>query len=155
MDRLEKALIRTEIEALNVEFAYRIDHDLSEQVAELFTEEGSYGRATGERSQGRAALRAVYAARAGRGQRTARHLFTNLRLNYESATRMTGTVMLVLFAEDGPPPHPAEPNLVSEYEDIYELGADDVWRFAARTVTSLFKHPAGKPLVLPLGQNQE
>jgi ketosteroid isomerase-like protein len=151
IDRLEQALIRFEIDALNAEFAYLIDHGRSDEVADLFTPDGSYGRATGERSKGRAAIRQAYAARSGRGIRTARHLFTNLRLVYEGPTRATGTVLLTLFAEDGPPPHPAEPNLVSEYEDIYERGEDGAWRYVSRTVTTLFRHPGGKPLVLPLG----
>ncbi|MDR8402157.1 nuclear transport factor 2 family protein [Paraburkholderia sp. USG1] len=151
IDRLEKALIRTEIEALNAEFAWLIDHDRSDEVAKLFTPEGSYGRSSGERSVGRAAIRQAYAARSSRGARTARHIFTNLRLGYDSPTRATGTVMLILFAEDGPPPHPAEPNLVSEYEDIYERDIEGVWRYVSRTVTSLFRHPGDKPMVLPLG----
>jgi hypothetical protein len=149
-DRLEKTLIRAEIEALNSEFAYLIDHDLSDQVAELFSENGSYGRGTGERSTGRAALRHVYAIRASRGGRMARHVFTNLRLVYESDNRVSGTCLLILFAEDGTPPHPAEVNLASEYEDIYERRDDGVWRYASRTVTNLFRK-AHKPLVLPLG----
>jgi len=152
IDRAEKSVVRSEIEALNAEFAYLIDHDLSEEVAELFTENGSYGRATGERSTGRAALRDAYATRAARGARTARHVFTNLRLVYESSRRVFGTTLLVLFAEDGPPPHPAEVNLVSEYDDIYERGEDGVWRYASRTVTNLFRHRGDKPLVLPLGK---
>jgi len=150
IDRQEKSLIRSEIEALNAEFAYLIDHDLSDQVADLFTDTGSYGRGTGERSTGRAALRTAYAVRASRGARTARHLFTNLRLVYESATRVHGTTLLLLFAEDGTPPHKAEVNLLSEYEDIYERDGDGVWRYASRTVTTLFRQH-DKPLVLPLG----
>ncbi|WP_438391900.1 nuclear transport factor 2 family protein [Caballeronia sp. DA-9] len=152
MDRVEKALIRAELEQLNAEFAYLIDHDKSEQVADLFTEKGSYGRSSGERSTGRAAIRAAYAVRAQRGTRTARHIFTNLRLAYDGLDRVRGTTLLILFAEDGPPPHRAEPNLVSEYEDIYERGPDDVWRYASRLVTPLFLHPDSKPLVLPLGK---
>ena len=152
IDRLEKYLIRSEIEALNAEFAYLIDHDLSDQVADLFTEDGSYGRGSGERSTGRAALRAVYAVRAARGARTARHIFTNLRLVHHSKNCVHGTCMLVLFAEDGTPPHPAEVNLVSEYQDIYQRDADGQWRYASRTVVNLFRHRDGKPLVLPLGK---
>ena len=92
MDRQEKALIRSEIEALNAEFAYLIDHDLSERVADLFTEAGSYGRSAGGRSTGHSELRAAYAARAVRGDRTARHIFTNLRLVFESSMRANGFV---------------------------------------------------------------
>ena len=153
IDRIERAVIRSEIEALNAEFAYLIDHDLTEQVPDLFTDEGSYGRNSGERSTGRAALQAAYAVRAARGDRTARHIITNLRLDYKSVTLVHGTCLLLLFAEDGKPPLPAEVNLVSEYQDIYQRGEDEVWRFASRTITRLFSHPGGKPLVLPLGLN--
>lgn len=150
--RLERALVRSEIEALNAEFAYLIDHDRSDEVADLFTEDGSYGREGGGRSTGRDALRQVYALRAARGVRTARHLFTNLRLDYVSEREVHGTTILLLYAEDGAPPLPAEANLVSDYRDVYRLGDDGRWRYASRTVVHLFRHPGNKPIVLPLGQ---
>jgi ketosteroid isomerase-like protein len=151
MDALQRAVIRSEIEALNAEFAYLIDHGLSEGVADLFTEDGSYGRASGERTTGRAALRKIYEMRAARGARTAAHVFTNLRLTIESETQARGVTFLVLFAEDGAAPQPAEVNLVSEYEDVYRRGDDGAWRYASRTVRRLFEHPGGKESVLPLG----
>ncbi len=150
--RLHRALIRSEIEALNAEFAFLIDHDRSDEVPELFTEDGSYGREGGGRSTGRDALRRVYAMRAARGVRTARHLFTNLRLEFIGEREVHGHTILLLFAEDGPPPHPAEANLLSDYRDVYRLGDDGRWRYASRTVSHQFKHPGHKPIVLPLGQ---
>jgi hypothetical protein len=153
MNIRDKMMIRLELEALNVEFAYLIDHELSEQVAGLFTENGIYGRATGGRSVGRDAIRRAYSARAERGVRTARHIFTNLRLSYESENRVQGSCILLLFAEDGAPPHPAEPNLVADYDDIYERDDDGVWRYASRTVSHLFLHRDHKPVVLPLGNS--
>lgn len=149
--RHERALIRSEIEALNAEFAFLIDHDRSDEVPELFTEDGSYGREGGGRSTGRDALRAVYAMRAARGVRTARHLFTNLRLEFVNEREVHGHTILLLYAEDGPPPQPAEANLVSDYQDVYRLGDDGRWRYASRTVSHQFKHPGNKPIVLPLG----
>jgi hypothetical protein len=151
-ERLQRALIRSEIEALNMEFAYLIDHNRSDEVPLLFTEDGSYGREGGGRSSGREALTKVYAMRAARGERTARHLFTNLRLEYVSEREVHGQTILLLYAEDGPAPHPAEANLVSDYRDVYRLGDDGRWRYASRTVTHQFKHPGNKPIVLPLGQ---
>lgn len=151
MDRLERALIRSEIEALNAEFAFLIDHDQSERVADLFTEDGVYARSTGQQTVGRDKLREVYAKRAQRGTRTARHLFSNLRLSHVTPNIARGTVVLMLFAEDGPPPHLAEVNLVSEYDDIYVRNADGDWLYASRTSTSLFRHRDNKALVLPLG----
>jgi ketosteroid isomerase-like protein len=135
--RQDAALIRTEIEALIAEFAYRIDHGLSDTVADLFTHDGWYGRANGEKTVGREAIRAAYAKRAERGERTARHIFTNLRLTIDSAEAAHGTTILLLFAGDGPPLLPARPMLVQDYNDEYRL-EDGEWRFAARATDRLF-----------------
>jgi len=135
--REEAALIRTEIEALIAEFAYRIDHGLSETVADLFTADGWYGRANGQRTVGREAIRAAYANREDRGVRTVRHIFTNLRLTIDSAEAAHGTTILLLFAGDGPPLLPARPMIVQDYVDEYRR-EDGEWRFAARETHRLF-----------------
>jgi SnoaL-like domain len=137
VSREEAALIRSEIEALIAEFAYRIDHGRSETVAELFTQGGWYGRANGEKSVGRAAIRAAYAGRAERGERTARHVFTNLRLTIDGPQAAHGTTILLLFAGDGPPPLPARPMVVQDYADEYRREGGE-WRFAARATKRLF-----------------
>lgn len=148
-----RALVRNEIEALNAEFAWRIDHDHSHLVADLFTPDGSYGRAGAGRSTGHKALRQVYAVRAARGARVARHLFTNLRLEFGADEReVRGSCILLLYADDGHAPLPAEANLVADYKDVYRLGDDGHWRYASRTVSHQFRHPQSKPVVLPLGQ---
>jgi hypothetical protein len=152
MDRTERLLTRLALEELNAEFAYLIDHDLSEQVADLFTEDGSYGRSTGERSVGREAIRAAYRGRKNKGPRTARHIFTNLRLTYESDTRVRGSSILTLFAEDGVPPHIAEVFLVADYDDVYERQPDGRWLYQSRTITWLFVQKDGKVSPLPLGK---
>lgn len=144
-------LSRLAIEALNAEFAYRIDHDLSETVADLFLEDGSYGIVGAGRSHGREAIREAYRLRKARGPRTARHIFTNLRLQFDSESRARGTTIMLLFAEDGPPPHPAEPLEVSDFEDIYVRNDDGEWQYASRSACIFFRHPAGRGGVLPLG----
>jgi hypothetical protein len=147
---LEAALARIEIDALIAEFAYRIDHDRSETVAELFTENGWYGRDSGQRSVGRAAIRAAYAARSTHGRRVARHIFTNLRLSVRSVTEADGVCILLLFAADGDGPHPAEPKLVQDYHDTYrKVGGR--WLFASRETFPAFVSPAYNR-VLPLGK---
>jgi hypothetical protein len=149
MNRAEKLLARLEIEALNAEFAYLIDHDQSEKVADLFTENGVYGRSGGASSKGRSAIAQSYRLRSANGPRTARHIFTNLRLVHESDTRIRGTVILTLFAENGLPPQPAEPMVVADYDDIYVRGADGIWRYQERIITWLFQREgAASPLVL-------
>jgi ketosteroid isomerase-like protein len=150
ISRQDAALIRSEIEALIAEFAYRIDHGLSETVADLFTEDGWYGRPDGAKSVGRDAIRAAYAKRAERGERTARHIFTNLRLTIDSAEAAHGTTILLLFAGDGPPPLPARPVMVQDYNDEYRL-VDGEWRFAERATHRLFVDESYKD-VLNLGR---
>lgn len=146
-------LLRVEIDALIAEFAWRIDRGDPASVADLFTEDGWYGRETGERSVGRDAIRAAYAARRDReaavGVRTARHLFTNLRLTRLDDDHAAGSSILLLFAADGPPPHPATPLLVQDYDDRYRR-VDGRWLFASRAVTKIFVGEEFAP-VLPLG----
>lgn len=152
MDRTEQLLTRLELDALNTEFAYLIDNGRSEEVADLFTEDGSYGRSTGERSTGRDAIRAAYRGRKAAGPRTARHIFTNLRLTYQSDVQVTGKSILTLFAEDGVPPHTAEVFLVADYDDVYAREPGGPWRFQSRTITWLFMQKDGKVSPLPLGK---
>ncbi|MXW92948.1 MAG: nuclear transport factor 2 family protein [Rhodospirillaceae bacterium] len=146
-------LLRLEIEALIAEFAWRIDRGDPAAVADLFTPDGWYGRSAGERSVGRDAIRAAYAARAERqaeaGVRTARHLFTNLRLERLDADSAAGSCILLLFAADGPPPHPAVPLLVQDYDDTYRRTGGR-WLFASRSVAKVFVGENFAP-VLPLG----
>lgn len=151
MSRQEQLLARLEIDALNAEFAYRIDRGDPETVVDLFTANGVYARSTGEKSVGREAIRAAYRQRAAAGQRTARHIFTNLRLTHESDSRIQGQCILTLFAQDGEPPLVAEPFLVADYDDIYEREADGCWRYAQRVVTWRFVQRDGKVSPLALG----
>ena len=151
MNRTDKLLLRLEIEELNAEFAFQIDRGEPEQVAGLFTADGSYGRSTGERSTGHEAIRAAYRTRAAHGSRTARHIFTNLRLSYDADDRVRGTCILTLFAQDGAPPLLADPFLVADYDDIYQRCSDGVWRYASRTVTWRFLQRDGKVSPLALG----
>ena len=142
-------LLRLEIEALNAEFAYLIDHDRSAEVADLFTEDGIYGRSAGGSSVGREAIRDSYRRRKDAGIRTARHIFTNLRLTPLADGRVAGNCILLLFAQDGPPPHPADPMVVADYDDVYERGDDGRWRFKKRVITWIFaRDGASSPLLL-------
>jgi hypothetical protein len=145
----ELLLLRLEIDALNVEFAYLIDHDQSEHVPELFTKDGVYGRSTGQRSVGREAIRESYKRRKDHGLRTARHIFTNLRLTPLADGLVGGACILTLFARDGLPPHPAEPLVVADYDDIYARCDDGRWRFKQRLITWVFaREGASSPLAL-------
>ncbi|GEM_PF-20645 len=148
-DRQQQLMIRLELEALNAEFAYRVDHGPATSAADLFTEQGSYGRQGGPCSKGREAIRQTYALRDAHGVRTARHVFTNLRLVFDSADRVRGTTLQTLFAQDGLPPLPARVLAVSDFDDVYVRGADGRWFYESRTITSVFVDESGRKPVLP------
>jgi len=129
------------------EFAYRVDFGPAETVADLFIEDGWYGWGD-KRSVGREAIRDAYRQRAARGLRTSRHLCTNLRFSRLSDDRAQGQSIWLLFAEDGPPPHPAVPLLVADFNDVY-IRQDGRWLFESRQLTDIFVDPQRKA-VLPL-----
>lgn len=131
------------------EFAYRVDHERGMTVPELFSVDGVYEQ-DGQRSTGRDAIRATYVRRASLGQRTARHLFTNLRVRLLEEGVYAGTSIMLLFAENGEPPLPAIPLLVADVDDRYEVDDGGVL-LRSRVLTSVFVRPGGS-VVLPLGE---
>jgi hypothetical protein len=137
MTRVDTAIIRQEIEALNARFAWLVDHRDGMGVEELFTADAVYGW-TDRFASGREQIRSFFELRRARGRRTSRHVYTNLHLTVESAERAFGTTLLTLYACDGDPPHPASPVLVADYEDIYVRDENEQWLYAKRIVTPVF-----------------
>ena len=149
-DRGTRAVAIEDWRALNDlvhEFAYRVDFGPTETVADLFVEDGWYGWG-GTRAVGRDAIREAYRQRAARGLRTARHLCTNLRITMLGSAKAQGQSIWLLFAEDGPPTHPAVPLLVCDVNDIY-IRQDGRWLFESRQLTDVFVAPERRP-VLPM-----
>lgn len=128
---------RSEIEGLIAEFAWRIDHVSGEGVEDLFTPDGVYA-VNDWAAEGRDEIARFYERRRARGERTSRHVYTNLRLHTASEERAEGTCVLTLHAADGTPPLPLSPLMVADYDDIYVRGHDGVWRFARRSARLLF-----------------
>ena len=146
------ALIRAQIEALNIEFWYRVDHQNGRGVAELFCEDGVYS-VPGGRNAGRAAIDASYEARAARGPRVSRHVHSNLRLTIESSTSAHGVSILTLWAHDGEAPLALTlPVSVSDVHDTYVRGDDGVWRIQHRHLTAAFV--GDEPAVLPFAPDE-
>jgi hypothetical protein len=144
--------VRQQVEELNYEFAHRVDFGPAETTADLFVQDGWY--AWGEkRSVGREAIREAYRQRAARGVRTARHLSTNLQLTQVNEQEVRGQSIMLIFAEDGPPPHPAMPLLVADVEDVY-VRENGRWLFRSRRLTDVFTDP-GRTAVLPLDSKRK
>jgi hypothetical protein len=143
--------MRQAIEALNAEFAWLIDHKDGAGVEALFTADGVYDMSN-RVFRGRDEIKGFYGARKSRGRRAARHVFTNLHLIPESSHRVTGTVILVLYAYDGDPPYPTDAILISDYNDVYVRDGDGAWRYESRAIVPVFggvpvlSGPGSKPV---------
>jgi hypothetical protein len=94
----------------------------------------------------------VFRSRSSSQIRTARHLYSGLKLEIESATRARGTSVCMTFGQYGEPPlSPAIPTLVADFVDTYVRGADGRWRFQERHIHRIFVAPDN---LGPLGQKQ-
>ena len=142
-----------DIEALTVEFWFRVDHRNGVGVAELFTEDGVYSVANGQNA-GRAAIADSYEQRAARGPRLSRHVQTNLRVSFESPSAARGLSILTLWADDGEAPLDLKmPISVTDVEDEYVKESDGKWRIRHRHLSQVFL--GDRPGVLPMGSPAE
>ena len=140
--------VRIALHELVTEFAYLVDFGPAETIADLFVEDGVYEWGD-KRSVGREAIRDAYRQRAIRGLRTSRHLSTNLRLSLVSDNEAHGQPIWLIFAEDGPPPHPAVPLLVAYVNDVY-VHQDGRWLFRSRQLANEeFVAPDRSPVPIP------
>ena len=136
----EHLAIRLALEDLNADFTYYLDHGHVDALVELFCEDAKYSHGS-RHSDGRAEIAALFRERA-RAARTSRHIYSGLRLAIASATEASGTSVCLTFAADGPPPHPATPLLVADFDDRYVLCPDGRWRFLERHIRRIFVDPA-------------
>ncbi|HZF27985.1 MAG TPA: nuclear transport factor 2 family protein [Gammaproteobacteria bacterium] len=142
MTELERLAIRVALEDLNTAFCYHLDHDEVEPLLELFTDDVFYTHGP-RRSNGKAELEQVFRSRTAASPRTARHLYSGLKVEIESATHARGTCVCMTFAQNGVPPlAPAIPTLVADFVDVYERGADGKWRIRERHIHRIFVDPA-------------
>ena len=138
VDQQSALLARQAIDALGAEFAWLIDHRGGEGVPELFTEDGVYDMGGEQVFAGRAEIAHFYTSRKSRGQRTARHVFTNLHVRMESEAVAHCVVILTLYACDGAPPYPTTALMIADYEDVCVRGEDGRWRYRSRTIVPAF-----------------
>jgi hypothetical protein len=148
---LERIEIRLALEDLNTAFCYHLDHDDVDALLDLFVDDVYYTH--GSRvSRGKAELEQVFRSRSVTQRRTARHLYSGLKLEIESATAARGTSVCMTFGAYGDPPlSPAIPTLVADFVDAYVRDADGRWRFKERHIQRIFVDPANTG---PLGEKR-
>ena len=145
MSRLERLADILAIQELNNTFAYCLDHNEIEPLVALFAPDAHYSN--GPRvSKGRAEIEAFFRSRTAQGVRTARHMYSGLRITFEGETRARATSVWLSFAQNRAPPIDYSiPFLVADFEDVYERGADGEWRIVSRHIRPIFRDPKGVP----------
>lgn len=134
----ERLAAKAEIEALEIEYYYRVDHGPAESAADLYTPDGVLQTGTSPELHGREAIRAFYAQR--NKSWVTRHITGNMRLRYIDATHVEVTRAYIYFRGDaasGPGPYPAVP-AVAEYVELVVKGSDGQWRYASRIAKNIF-----------------
>lgn len=137
---------------LIAEFAHRLDRLGGSTVADLFTPDGHY-TIDGASLEGRDAIRRGFAARAGRGPRTSRHVTTDVRIESRDDNRVTVTSVMLLWAADGHAPIlGTAPMAVIDVADVITRQPDATWLFARRTLTSIFRDERGTVTPMSTGR---
>jgi hypothetical protein len=148
---VERLTIRVALEDLNTAFCHHLDHNEVDALLELFVDDVYYTHGS-RASRGKAELAEVFRSRSATETRTARHLYSGLKLDIESATRARGTSVCMTFAAYGEPPlSPAIPTLVADFVDEYLRGDDGRWRFKERHIHRIFVAPDNTG---PIGQKR-
>ncbi|MGI9537394.1 MAG: nuclear transport factor 2 family protein [Desulfocapsaceae bacterium] len=130
-------VIRQEINDLNNDFCYYLDHGMVDELVELFCEDALYTH--GQRtSSGREEIRQLFKGR-GAKNRTSRHIQSGLRIQVRDSAHAAGQSVCLTFGADAQPPvSPATPYLVADFIDEYQLCDDGRWRIWRRHIERIF-----------------
>ncbi|MGW6583085.1 nuclear transport factor 2 family protein [Streptomyces globisporus] len=142
LDPVGRLIAERACERLIVEFVRTLDLGEPGDVAELFTPDGVWGWAEGDRRiAGRDALRAYFAGRPA--DRLSRRLCTNILVTLTSASTATASTYFTTFRVDGhtggmlPPRLPVQ---VGRYEDTFRK-VEGRWLLAVRELFLDFAGP--------------
>lgn len=139
--RLAALETRQALEELNAAFCHHLDHGELAPLVDLFCDDAVYSHGT-RRSQGKAAIAALFHARQAAGTRTSRHLQCGLRLTIIDHDHAQGRSTCLTFAADAAPPIiAATPHLVADFTDSYRRCPDGRWRLARRHIERIFVAP--------------
>ena len=141
LERLNRMETLHQLETLNAEFCYFLDHNMLDRLLNLFSDDAYYSH--GPRvSLGKQQIRDVFENRSADGDRTARHVQSGLRIELTGDQAAKGESVCITFAADGSAPiQSTEVHLVGDFSDEYSLGEDGEWRIARREITRVFISP--------------
>jgi hypothetical protein len=137
MHEQERQAIELACAKLINQFAVYNDAARYEELAALFTADGSYARPTDPDNylKGRAAILAAFKGRPA--EKLTRHLITNILIEVASPASAEGICYVTLYAGSTDQPAPkfgylaAPSQLIGEYHDQFTLTAEG-WKFSKR-----------------------
>jgi hypothetical protein len=123
---------------LETDYWYDVDHNWGRTAHEMYTEAGVF--AIGDkRMPGRDKVREFYSWRAGRGERIARHVITNVRVRVKDERHATLECIMCLYAADGMPVLESRPAImIADIVSECVLQVDGRWRYASHELKPLF-----------------
>ena len=136
--------IRAELEALIAEHAYRVDFCCSENLAELYTEDGVFVLPSGKEFSGREEVNTYGRDSAKKTDRLVRHVFTNFRLTADGPDQIRGVSFVTLYRAQNRNSAPPEAVAVADAKDIYRRCSDGRWRIHERRIEVVFESDAHK-----------
>ncbi len=136
MTPLERAIVRSEIEAIIADYGYLFEHGRAAEMHPLFTDDAEFVGLAGQ-ATGHAALEALFVGTAARMAKT-RHVCTNLHLEHLGPDRARGTVVVTSYGHRGEGIGKPFPHTVGDFHDVYQRGGDGIWRFASRRIEVAF-----------------
>jgi hypothetical protein len=133
--------------AFEVDYWYEVDHNWGRNAHAFYVADGIF--AIGDKKMcGPDAVAKFYRWRENRGDRTARHIATNFRLDFRQGARAKFECILSLYAADGKPVLPSRPPIMmADIVSECELGQDGRWRFISHLLTPVFE--GGVPATIP------
>ncbi len=132
------AAVLQELTTLEVDYWYDVDHNWGRTASDSYVPHGVF--AIGDKVMtGRDAIAGFYSWREGRGNRTARHVVTNFRVNARNGTNATFQCIMLLYAADGKPVLASSPAImIADIVAECEYGADGRWRFVSHRLIPIF-----------------
>lgn len=132
------ATVLQELTALEVDYWYDVDHNWGRTASNLYVPDGVF--AIGDKVMaGQDAIAGFYRWREGRGDREARHVVTNFRVDARNGNRATFQCIMLLYAADGKPVLESRPAImIADIIAECECGTDGRWRFVSHRLIPIF-----------------
>jgi hypothetical protein len=123
---------------LEVDYWHDVDHNWGRSASDLYVTDGIF--AIGDKTMvGREAIAGFYHWREGRGERTARHVVSNFRLNARRGNRAEFQCIMLLYAADGRPVLESRPAIMlADIVSECERDAGGRWRFVSHRLIPIF-----------------